>query len=435
MRGSERNGGLLVMVRKVDYQLKRDKTRPESRSYQSVAPGGPVTVSAGLGSPAGPQLIRALNEQLLLGQIREAGQLSRAELARLSGLSKPTVSLALANLERAGVVRASGVRTGTPGPNAVLYEVRPEAGYVLALDVGREYVRGAVCDFAGAVRARDAVRTRAKTRRGRVAELVRLAERLCGELQLSIADMTQTVLGSPGVYDRRRDALVLSGALEDWDHPHLLRDLRAAFGATLMIENDVDAAALAEQAHGHGRDVDAFAFVSVGTGIGMGLVLEGTLRRGAHGAAGEIAYLPLETSSTDAADVGRRGGLEAAASAAGILAAARRAGLTGITSARDVFAAADAGDVRAQRVVAAEAELIARALLSIIAMVDPDLIVLGGGIGKADGFVDAVRAALAARSPIETEVRVSALGAESVVDGCLASGLASAWATLTGVAR
>jgi predicted NBD/HSP70 family sugar kinase len=394
-----------------------------------------VTASPGPGRPAGPQLIRALNEQLLLRHIRDAGKLSRAELARLSRLSKPTVSLALANLERAGVVRASGVRTGTPGPNAVLYEVRPEAGYVLALDVGREFVRGAISDFAGVVRVRDALHTRAKTRRGRVAELVRLAGGLCASLGLEIADITQTVLGSPGVYDRRADSLFLSGALEDWDHPHLLSDLRAAFGDSLMIENDIDAAALAEQAHGHGQDVDAFAFVSIGTGIGMGLVLDGKLRRGAHGAAGEIAYLPLETAIADAEDVRRRGGLEAAASGAGIVHAARRAGLARATSARRVFEAASDGDRRAQQVVADEAALVARALCSIIAVVDPELIVLGGGIGKADGFVDAVRTELAARSPLATEVRVSALGDDSVVDGCLASGLDTAWSALTGAGR
>ena len=188
---------------------------------------------------------------------------------------------------------------------------------MLALDVGREYVRGAVSDFGGNVRARDALPTRAKSRRGRIAELSRLGEGLVGSLGLTIPDITQTVLGSPGVYDRRRDALSLAGALEGWDHPQLLSELRAAFGPSLMIENDVDAAALAERAHGHGRDVDSFAFVSVGTGVGMGLVLDGKLRRGAHGAAGEIAFLPLDTADADAADVRRRGVLEAAASAPG----------------------------------------------------------------------------------------------------------------------
>jgi predicted NBD/HSP70 family sugar kinase len=372
-----------------------------------------------------------MNEQLLLDHIRTAEKISRAELARRTGLSKPTVSLALTNLERVGLVRTSGVRTGTPGPNAVLYEVRPEAGYVLALDVGREYVRGAISDFAGTVRVRDAVHTRAKTRRGRVAELARLADRLCASAGLSLTDVTQTVLGSPGVYDPRRDALSLAGALEDWDHPELLTDLRAVFGSSLMIENDVDAAALAERAHGHGREVDSFAFVSIGTGIGMGLVLDGKLRRGAHGAAGEIAYLPLETDDTDVDDVRRRGGLEAAASAAGIVDAARRAGLRRASSARQVFEAAARGDARAQQVVATEAVLIARAICSVVAVTDPDLVVLGGGIGKAAGLVDAVCAELTRLAPVPTEVRVSALGSESVVDGCLASGLDQAWTSLT----
>lgn len=394
-----------------------------------------MTTLSGQRSPAGPQLIRAMNEQLLLSHIRAAGEISRAELARSSGLSKPTVSLALTNLERAGFVRTSGLRTGTPGPNAVLYEVRPEAGFVLALDVGREYARGAICDFAGTVRVRDTVATKVKTRRGRVAHLARLAEELCAQLGLQIDDITQTVLGSPGVYDPGRDALSLAGALEGWDHPNLLPALRSVFGESLMIENDVDAAALAERAHGHGRDVDAFAFVSIGTGVGMGLVLNGKLRRGAHGAAGEIAYLPLETFVADADDVRRRGGLEAAASAAGIVHAARQAGLRDAASAREVFAAADRGDRRAQQVVADEAVLVARALCSIIAVVDPELIVLGGGIGKAAGFVEAVDAELAARSPVRTELRVSALGADSVVDGCLASGLDRAWAALTGAAQ
>jgi predicted NBD/HSP70 family sugar kinase len=381
--------------------------------------------------PAGPQLIRAMNEQLLLAHIRDAEQISRAELARRTGLSKPTVSLALTNLERAGLVRASGVRTGAPGPNAVLYEVRPESGYVLALDVGREYVRGAVSDFAGAVRVRDTLRTRAKTRRGRVAELARLADRLCTKLDLQLSDITQSVLGSPGVYDPRRDALSLAGALEGWDHPDLLRDLRAVFGDSLMIENDVDAAALAERAHGHGREVDSFAFVSIGTGIGMGLVLDGRLRRGAHGAAGEIAFLPLEGEGADAEDVRRRGGLEAVASAAGIVRAARRAGLPRVSSARQVFDAAARGDARAQQVVAVEALLVARAICSVVAIADPDVVVLGGGIGTADGLVAAVRENLGRLAPVPTDLRVSALGADSVVDGCLASGLDRAWTALS----
>src|SRR4051794_7052441 len=188
-------------------------------------------------TPARPQLIREMNEQLLLDQIRTSGQLSRADLARSSSLSKPTVSLTLANLEKAGLVRVAGVRTGVPGPAAILYEVRPEAGFVLALDVGLQYLRGAVSDLAGNRRSTATVEAHGQDGHGRVAELVRLADKLRADAGLSPAAITQTVIGSPGVYDPGRDVLILAGALPGWDLPSVLTELRAAFGDALMIEN------------------------------------------------------------------------------------------------------------------------------------------------------------------------------------------------------
>ena len=376
------------------------------------------------GLPARQQLLRVMNEQLLLAHIRQAGEVSRAELARMSSLSKPTVSLALANLERAGLVRTSGARTGVPGPAAILYQVRPEAGFVLGLDVGSRFLRGAISDLSGTVRVRSSVKVRATSAHRLVAELVGLARNLYADAGLKPDTITQTVLGSPGVYDPRRDTLALSGALPGWEKPAVLAELRRAFGPSLMIENDVDAAALAERDHGHGRDVDSFAFVSVGTGIGMGLVLNGKLHRGAHGAAGEIGYLPLSSGTVDAEDARRRGSLEAAASAAGIVRAARRAGMRGSVSARRVFEAADKGDTGAGQVIADTAELVAKAVCAVVTVVDPDLIVLGGGIGQAAGFLDKV-------APVLPELRVSALGPDAVVDGCLVGGLDRAWQLVT----
>ena len=383
-------------------------------------------------SAARPQLIRAMNEQVMLDFIRRTGPLSRADLARISGLSKPTVSLALANIERAGLVQAAGHRTGVPGPAAILYEVRPEAGYVLGLDIGRQYIRGAIADLAGTVRTRTSVRVKATNGHGRVKELVALSASLLKEAGVSSSDITQTVIGSPGVYDPQRDALGLAGSLPGWESPSVLRDLRDAFGKHLMIENDIDAAAIAERTHGHGRNVDSFAFVSVGTGIGMGLVIGGKLHRGAHGAAGEIGYLPFsEGHGTDLDDAKKRGTFEAAASAPAIVRAAKRAGVRASTSAQKVFDAAAAGDPKAAAVVAEEAVLVAKAVCSVVTVVDPELIVLGGGVGQAPGFVDTVAQQLHAISPVAPQVVVSALGADAVVDGCIAAGLDRAWEVLT----
>jgi predicted NBD/HSP70 family sugar kinase len=449
---------------------------------------------------ARPALIRALNEQLLLDHIRSSGPYSRADLARVSGLSKPTVSLALANLERAGLIRLAGQRTGLPGRTALLYEVRPEAGFVLGLDIGLRYLRGAVADLAGEVRARRSVPVHAKTVADRVAELVALADELCAGAGITRAEIIQTVVGSPGVYDPQRNLMALTGGLPGWDRPEALAGLRTAFGPALSIENDVDAAALAERALGVGQEADNFAFVHVGSGVGMGLVLGGRLHRGVHGVAGEIAFMPLgrdprawrdaEASAgssagsmagsdagslagsfagsgggplagsgggslaghgggsggsgaggerptagpegviIDPAEARRRGTLEIAAGADGIVRAARRAGLTGLATPQAVFEAAAAGDDRATDVMADEARLVAAAICCVITVVDPSLIVLGGGIGQAPGFAEAVSKALEEIAPVLPEVKVSALGTDVVVDGCLAEATAMAWTQL-----
>jgi predicted NBD/HSP70 family sugar kinase len=382
-------------------------------------------------SAARPQLIRALNEQLLLEHIRASGPCSRADLARISGLSKPTVSLALANIERAGLVQLAGQRTGVPGRSALLYEIRPEAGFVLGLDIGLKYLRGAVADLAGTVRARMSRPVTATRLADRVAELVRLADDLCATAGITREGVTQTVVGSPGIYDPQRNVMALTGGLPEWDRPESLAGLRAAFGAALAIENDVDAAALAERAHGHGRDVDDFAFVHVGTGIGMGVVIGGRLHRGVHGVAGEIAFMPIGDWDGDPEEARRRGALESAAGADGVVRAARRAGMPAPLSAQSVFEAASQGDQSAAAVVAHEARLVASAICCVITVVDPSLVVLGGGIGRAPGFAQAVTEELRAMAPVLPEVRVSALGTDVVVDGCLAEGASLAWGQLT----
>jgi predicted NBD/HSP70 family sugar kinase len=386
-----------------------------------------VTANSDRRGAAGPGLIRRLNEQLLLEQLRERGAVSRSELASSSGLSKPTIGLALASLERAELVRHAGRTAGGRGRTALLYEIRSDAGFVLGLDVGREFVRGAVADLAGTVRARRSMSARSTSGTGRVRELAALADELLHDSGVERdGALLQTVVGSPGVVEPDGHALRMAANLPGWERPAVLRELRRLLGDGTAIENDVDAATVAERDHGHGRDVSTFAFVSVGTGIGMGLVLEGKLHRGAHGAAGEIAFLPLAAHSPDARDARRRGALESAASSAAVVKAARQAGIRA-RSARGVFSAAAAGDGAAQEVVAGEAAIVARALAAIVAVVDPELIVLGGGIGRAPGFAEDVSAELARLSPVAPEVRPSALGEDVVVDGCLAVGGEHLW--------
>ena len=302
-----------------------------------------MTASAAGMPAARPQLIRAMNEQVMIDYIRRTGPLSRADLARISGLSKPTVSLALANIERAGLVRAAGHRTGVPGPAAILYEVRPEAGFVLGLDVGREYLRGAVADLAGTIRVKSRRAPRPMTATGGSPSSSHSRRPCCRRRHRGVRH-------HPDRHRQPRRLRPAARRARTRREPSGLgfagRARRTACGLrrAVMVENDIDVAAMAERAHGHGRDVDSFAFVSIGTGIGMGLVLGGKLHRGAHGAAGEIGYLPFsEGHGTDVDDARQRGSFEAASSAAAVVRAAKRAGVEDAASAQHVFNAAAAG--------------------------------------------------------------------------------------------
>src|SRR5260221_1655959 len=264
-----------------------------------------------------PGLLRAINERTLLELIHRQGPLSRAQAARISGLSKPTVSLSLASLLDAGLVREVGRSRGERGPSAVLYEVNPMAGWVVGIDVGRVWVRAAIADIAGTIRGRRDERAKVSSAKTLIGQIGGMARRLAGEAGVGWGQVTHATLGSPGVFDPAHGYMAMAPNLPGWGRHGLVEAVRQELGTNVSFENDVNLSALAERAHGHGRNVSNFVFLSVGTGVGMALVVEGQLYRGAHGAAGEIAYMPLGMGDPHDPSNRRRGAFEEAAAAAG----------------------------------------------------------------------------------------------------------------------
>ena len=158
--------------------------------------------------------------------------------------------------------------------------------------------------------------------------------------------------------------------------------MQQELGTKIAFENDVNLAAIGEQWQGLGKGVENFVYLHLGTGVGMGMVLNGELYRGSSGAAGEVGYLPLaETDMRDPSNR-RRGALDVAASATGVVADARRLGMPPPLTAKKVFEEARRGDRKARRVVAGEAHRIALAIVAVASVVDPELVILGGGIGS-----------------------------------------------------
>jgi DNA-binding transcriptional ArsR family regulator len=234
-----------------------------------------------------PSLLRAINARTILERIQRSGPVSRAQVARDSGLSKPTVSLGLTALLEAGLVREVGRSSGRPGPSAVLYEVNPAAGWVVGVDVGRRRVRAALADITGAVAGRRDEQARASSARALIGQIGAMAHALAAEAGIGWDQVHHVTVGSPGVFEPVRGAVTLAPNLPGWGRQGLLAALRNELGSRIGVENDVNLAAEGERWRGLGRDVRNFGFLSVGTGVGMGLVLDGRLYRGDGGGGGE----------------------------------------------------------------------------------------------------------------------------------------------------
>ena len=195
----------------------------------------------------------------------------------------------------------------------------------------------------------------------------------------------------------------------------------------MSFENDVNLAALGEQAAGHGRGVRHFVFLSIGTGVGLGLVLDGRLYRGARGAAGEIAYLPIGESDPHERSVRRRGPFEETVAGGSVARVAAELGMPRPLTAERVFAAARRGDPVALEAVEIEGRRLALGIAAIAAVVDPELVILGGGVGKSgDLLVRPIAEELRRLSPFHPRVEVSALGEDAVLTGAIATALAEA---------
>jgi predicted NBD/HSP70 family sugar kinase len=363
----------------------------------------------------------------VLDLVRRAGAMPRAEIARRSGLSKPTVSLVLSGLLADGLVRETGRATGGKGPSAALYELNPRSGFVVGIDVGRRWVRAALADMTGAIIARRQERARARSSEALVRQIGDAAHRVAGDAGLAWAAVTHATVATSGVLDPARDSLALAANLPGWGRAGLAGAIREALGTHVGIENDVNMAALGEQSHGLGRGVSDFVFLWVGTGVGLGLVLDGRLYRGASGAAGEIAYLPLGDGDPHDKKVRRRGLLEECAGAGGVVRQARALGMRPPLTAERVFGAARRGDPAAARVVAAEARRIALAIAAVAPVLDPELVILGGGIGSnGDLLIDPIERELRGLSPFRPRIHASELREEAVLHGAVATALRSA---------
>lgn len=381
------------------------------------------------GVPGTPRVLRAMNDRAALDLLAAHGPLTRTRIGELTGLSKPTTSQLLSRLESAGLVRTTGRQSGRPGPNAVLYEIDPAVGHVAALSADPTGITALVADITGREVGRQRIEAYpekpvAEDVRHRTAQLV--VEAVDGALAkagLGHHDLRATVIGTPGAIDPRSGQLRYAPHLPGWHSRTLRAELAEVLGTPVTIENDVNLAAIAEQYEGAAQDNDNFVLAWLDEGVGAAIVLGGVLLRGATGGAGEIGYMPvpgapLLRGGPEAAPDAYRGGFESLVSGAVVR---ERAGGKPLTEALADPAARDelAGHI-------------ATGLAAVVAVVDPELVVLSGQVAQAGGEELRLRVkeemtGLALPRPL---LRISELDGDPILTGALRTALTQARDTL-----
>ncbi|MEW2043067.1 ROK family transcriptional regulator, partial [Streptomyces sp. NPDC005534] len=303
--------------------------------------------------PASPSTARAINDRLALRLLQQEGPLTASRLKQLTGLSRPTVADLVERLTDSGLITVVG-ESGEQrrGPNARVYGIVADRAHLAALDIRTEGVSVVVADLVGEVLAEASVPIGGDTGTGpAVEQAVALVERAAKEAgALGAAPPPGLVrgwgrlhtvgIGAPGLIDPATGELRDSSGLPAW-HRSLVAALQERLPeARLLVENETNLAALAEQRDGVARDRATFVLLWLGHGTGAAVVLDGALRRGASGGTGEIGFLPVPGTTTLPSATDCEGGFHSLAGAAAVAALAARLGVAAEPAGHEPHAAA-----------------------------------------------------------------------------------------------
>lgn len=385
-----------------------------------------------------PTLCRWMNSVAILELLRDRGPLSRAEIARHLGLNPASVTRIVDELLAKGLVLErtpkDPPRRGVGRPPSVI-TFNTQACLVAGVDLGGTFARTALLDLSGTILRR--VSTRSEPGDAGFVALRDLLEELLASADPQGPQPGAIVIGVPGVVQPTQGVVVAAPAL-GWRHFPIKRRLEKHFGLPVIVENDVNLHALGEHWKGAGQGAAHLVCVFVGTGIGAGIIMNGELYRGATFCAGEIGYVVPDVTYLGQAFRGfgclehlaagfglAQRGREAIlrGDGAGILA---RAGSLENLEAMHVLMAARDGDPTARRLVEEAQRFLALTLANITCVLNPETIVLGGGVVEA-GVLDLpqIEAWVRLAVPEPPKIVVSSLGSDAGLLGAVALAMRS----------
>jgi len=370
--------------------------------FRSGIKHGSLLLNASFNTPPAPLTESA---RAVFQRIVQVGKASRPALGNALDFSKPTMSAAILELSGLGLVQPAGIAQGVTGRKATLYGLGDQAGYVIGVDAGATQVRAVAQALDGTVLTelemmlpQEAVHLSAEAGKS-----IRTILRRLRQSNATHGPLRAVSVAVPVIVSQNRPELAYSADLD------VIRESIGDVGdASLILENNVNCAAIAELDHGAAQGKDAFAYLQVGVKLGLGLVHDGRLFRGVNGAAGELARLPFPWADGARA---RRSGLEDHVGSHALMERVR-ADWTDQddppNTARELFERAATGSRAARRHVDAHAVDVGKLAAAVVAIFDPGLIVLGGGVGQNSLLLPIVRDTIAELT-WQTEVVTSRL--------------------------
>jgi predicted NBD/HSP70 family sugar kinase len=336
-----------------------------------------------------------VNRSAVLAQLGSQGPASRADLARLLGVSPALMTQLSKELLAEGLIVELDHSPSQGGRPARMLGLAENGGRVIGVKVVADHVAFVEVGLDGLVQrsASEPFRAAETTFLATLAQLLR---------RFIDGGTTARVLGVgvgvPGSVDRQDSGIVESPQL-GWTRVPLGESLRRELDLPVLVENNVSALAMAERLHGVGRRHDSFLVVTIGTGVGAALVADGVVLRGATGGAGELGHTPV-LENGPRCSCGNQGCLEAIVGESALVEAARKRGVIGSGAGMAALrAAADSGDRAAAEVFSEAGHLLGRTLAGVVHLFDPEaIIVMGEGTAAWDhwsfGFEPAFRSAL-----------------------------------------
>jgi predicted NBD/HSP70 family sugar kinase len=342
--------------------------------------------------------------------------LSRAHISRVSGLSKQTISSVMADLENAHLVEETGITEGGIGRRAQTYRLSPRAGFAVGIDLGGTNFRSGLVDFSGNVLGELNV----ETPHSSVDELLQIMSKTITQLfknaNVPVSELAQIVIGIPGAVNPATGVISNAPNLEYLDNLVLSNLIQAKFDVPTLVENDVNVAALGELEKSKTED---FGFIAIGTGVGMGLILDGELRRGFNGGAGEIGYLPLGENVNQLSKEGHFEELIGGHAVESRYLKQVKSKKTLI----EIFESASKGDLISKKIVDELGSNIALGIRAICSVLDLGEIILGGGIGSREDLYSKIVEELQRTMQNPPSVKISTLGARAGLVGAMSYAL------------